>query len=261
MAKTIFTNLNVLESGKGGLNQIFSNKQDVGQVNNTLGNVNKQFGDGKAGPNIGNNVNSENKSFRGTIDKNNKSAVDGPNKTQSITDQFGKVDSMAKEKTPIKNDTNSAQKPWMTETQTSGQPNITTKEDYTGTSETKKEPTIQDKDKRKQVDYFNDENDRSTNKQQVKEYDHQNRNKYKPEPLKDTIGKGPTMLENPLHSPSVMDYNMASPQNPNPEMYPGASIQTGQAPTPKFPKNNVTKMVGGMKQPSTAKPSFKLPKG
>lgn len=260
MAKTIFTNLNVLESGKGGLNQIFTNKQDMGQVNNTLGNVNKQFGDGKAGTTIVNSSKSENNSFKSGVDKGVKTTVDGPNKAQSMADQNSKVDKKAKDKSPLKNDIKSEQKPWMTETDTGGKTEVKNTKDYKGDVKHTKEPAKRDSDKQEQVDYVEKENNRSTDKQKVKEHDHENRNKYKPQPLKNTIGKGPTVIDNPVHA-SVKDYNMKSPQNPNPEMYPGATNPTGQAPTPSFPKNNVTKMVSGMKQPNTARPSFKLPRG
>lgn len=260
MAKAIFTNLNVLESGKGGLNQIFSSKKDMGELNTGLGNVNKQFGDGKAGTKIINGTTTENKSFKNDVNKANKNTVEGPSKTQSMVNQNGKVDKTAKDKSPLKNDINAQQKPWMTQTETGGETKVNTKDDYTGSVETKKEPPVHDSDKQEQVDYMSEQNSRSTEKQKVKEYDHQNRNQYKQQPLKNTIGKGPTVMDNPVHA-SVNDYNMKSPQNPNPEMYPGASKPTSQVPTPKFPKNNVTKMVGGMKQPPTAKPSMKLPRG
>lgn len=260
MANTIFTNLNVLESGKGGLNQLFNNKQDMGNLNNSLGNVNKDFGDGTIGSKIMNSMNSDNAAYKNNINKGKKTADDGPNNVNKPVEANGKVDKNAKSQTPLKKDLKSAEKPWMTETDTGGKTEVKNDQDYKGRVENYREPAKKDRDKQDQIDYMHDINDGSTKNQKVKEYDHQNRNQYKPKPLKNTIGEGPKVMDNPVHA-SVNDYNMKSPQNPNPEMYPGASKATGQAPTPRFPTNNVTKMVSGMKQPPTAKPSMKLPRG
>lgn len=261
MANTIFTNLNVLESGKGGLNQIFNNKQDMGNLNNSLGNVNKEFGDGKKGSFINKQVSTDNAAYKNNINKGKKTSDDGPNNVNKSVEANGKVDKNASSKVPMKNNIESQQKPWMTQTDPGPEAKVSNNaEDYNGNVTTKKQKTIQDSDKQEQMDYMNEQNNKSTEKQRVKEYDHQNRNQYKPQPLKNTIGEGPKVMDNPVHG-SVKDYNMKSPQNPNPEMYPGASKATGQAPTPRFPTNNVTKMVSGMKQPPTAKPSMKLPRG
>jgi hypothetical protein len=258
MAKVQFTNLNILESGKGGLNQIFSNKKAMGELNTGLGNVNKDFGDGKAGTKINNKVSGENTGFKNMLNKGKGDADNGPTNMKKSLEPHKRVDGKAAEKVPMKNEIKTEK--WMTETSTGPEADVQNKEDYSGKVVTKETQPVHDTDKQQQVDYMNEQNSKSTEKQKTKQYDHQDRNQYKPKPLKNTIGKGPSVIDNPV-SASVNDYNMKSPVNPNPEMYPGASKPTGQAPTPKFPKNGVTKMVGGMKQPPTSKPSMSLPRG
>lgn len=260
MAKVQFTNLNILESGKGGLNQIFSDKKAMGELNQGLGNVNKDFGDGKAGTKINNQASGENAAFKNMVNKGKSDADGGPNKLNNAVGPHKSPDKKAAEKVPMKNDVDGNVKPWMTETHQTPEANVKNNQDYSGKVETKEREPVKDTDKQQQVDYMSEQNSRSTEKQQVKQYDHQDRNQYKPKPLKNTIGEGPKVIDNPINA-SVNDYNMKSPTNPNPEMYPGASKPTGQAPTPKFPMNGVTKMVGGMKQPPTSKPSISLPRG
>jgi hypothetical protein len=258
MAKVQFTNLNILESGKGGLNQIFSNKKAMGELNTGLGNVNKDFGDGKAGTKINNKVTGENAAFKNMVNKGKGDADNGPKNMKKSLEPHQKVDSKAAENTPMKKEIKTEK--WMTETSKGPEADVQNKKDYSGKVVTKETEPIHDSDKQEQVDYFQEQNDKSTQKQKVKEHDHQDRNQYKPQPLKNTIGEGPKVMDNPVNA-SVKDYNMKSPFNPNPEMFPGASKATGQAPTPMFPKNGVTKMVSGMKQPPTSRPSMSLPRG
>ena len=159
MAKVQFTNLNVLESGKGGLNQIFSNKKSMGELNTGLGNVNKDFGDGKAGTKINNKVSGENTGFKNMVNKGKGEADNGPKKMDKPLEQNQRVDSKAAEKVPMKNEIKTEK--WMTETSTGPEADVQNSKDYSGKVVTKETEPVHDSDKQQQVDYMREQNDKS----------------------------------------------------------------------------------------------------
>ena len=262
MAKSIFSNLNVLNTGKGGIKAMFD-KNPTSGLSEITSSINKEAGDGKMGTRINTTFLGETNAFKSDVKSKNDTAWGGPSEMHKAEKSAGNPKDATKKELPAKTDEKKEQKPWTKETQPPPDVDVkNNKDDYSGKVTKKDKSAVPDEDKKKQQEKYSEGNEDQAGKQEVPKDRAGKRedSKLEPKPLKDTIGKSPTIMEMPLFA-ETKPYNMVNPQNPNPEMYPGSSFQAGQAPTPKFPTNNVTKMVSGMKQPPTTRPSLRLPKG
>jgi len=135
-------------------------------------------------------------------------------------------------------------------------------DNYQGRVETYDKPAKKDKVKTEYMDDMQSELDGNAEYQKMPpeaNYKHKNK-EGKVESVKNLIGEGPMVKR------EQTDINMGKRITRDPE-YPNASLPdnsnraVGQAPTPKFPINNITSSVAGAKMPNTTMPSFKFPKG
>lgn len=166
----------------------------------------------------------------------------------------------ASSKFPMKGDLNSDMR--TKESPDSPKTEVKLNDNYQGRVETYDKPAKKDETKSEFMDYMQSEMEANMKHQKMPpEANHKNKNKegnvQKP---RNVIGEGP-MVKREQTDIDMGKRTTRDPEYPNASLPDNSNRAVGQAPTPKFPINNITSSVAGAKMPNTTMPSFKFPKG
>lgn len=248
---TIFSSLDIITNNKLQAKQMLTQELGLGNAHKDMKLDSSESGKNANDAifNINNNNSSSNKQMKKEMQNSNKEFAKPQDPAGDASSKF-----------PMKRDLNNDQR--TKESPDSPKTEVKLNDNYQGRVETYDKPAKKDSTKTEYMDDMQSKMDDNTEYQKMPpEANHKHKNKEGTiEKIRNLIGEGPMVKR------EQTDIEMGKRTTRDPE-YPKASLPdnsnrpVGQAPTPKFPLNNISSSVAGAKMPNTTMPSFKFPKG